>query len=75
MFTVIKGDGTSARPCNRHQKIVETARHIEQHARAGRLGIGQTLAKALTPIERAFVTERMFRNGLREEIVVRVLAP
>ncbi|MBD5802804.1 hypothetical protein AZOA_22340 [Azoarcus sp. Aa7] len=75
MLTVIDGDGAGARPSNRHKKILETARHIERHVRSGHFSVGQTLAKALTPIERAFVTERMFRNGFGEDIVVRVLAP
>ncbi|NMG28175.1 hypothetical protein [Aromatoleum evansii] len=75
MLTVIDGNGAGMRPANRHQKILETARHIEQHVRAGHFNVGQSLAQALTPIERAVVTERLFRNGFGEDIVVRVLAP
>ena len=74
MLTVIEGDGAGARPADRHKKILETAHSIERHVLAGRFGIGQSLAQALTPIERAFVTERMFRHGIREDVVVRVLA-
>lgn len=75
MLTVIEGNGAGARPVNRHKKILETAHRIEHHVLAGHFSVGQTLARALTPIERALVTERMFRNGFGEDVVVRVLAP
>lgn len=74
MFTVINCGGTGVRPTNRHKQILETAHRIERHVLAGHFSIGQTLAKSLTPIERALVTERMFRNGFGEDVVVRVLA-
>lgn len=74
MLVVINCDGKGERPANRHKAILETARRIQRHVRAGHVDVGQALARTLTPIERALVTEQMFRNGFGEDIVVRVLA-
>ncbi|HJV24864.1 MAG TPA: hypothetical protein VJ673_04215 [Aromatoleum sp.] len=75
MLTVIDGDGTEPRPQNHHQQLLDTIHEIERLVIAGQLGNGQSLASEFTPIERAFVTERMFRDGFEEEILVKVLVP
>jgi hypothetical protein len=75
MFTVIEGDGVEPRPENHHQHLLETVHEIERLVVAGQLGTGQSLANDFTPIERAFATERMFRDGFEEEVLVKVLVP
>lgn len=75
MLKVINGDGAETRPSNRHQHLLETIHEIERLVSAGQLGHGQTLASDFSPIERAFVTERMFRDGFEEGILVKILAP
>jgi hypothetical protein len=75
MLTVINGDGAESRPHNRHQHLLETIHEIERLVAAGQLVTGHSLASEFTPIERAFVTERMFRDGFEEELLVKVLVP
>nr|WP_156822314.1 hypothetical protein [Azoarcus sp. KH32C] len=75
MFTVINGDGAEPRPENHHQNLLETVHEIERLVVAGQLRTGQSLASEFTPIERAFATEQMFRDGFEEEILVKVLVP
>lgn len=74
MLQVIEGSGAGERPARRHKAILQTVRRIERHMLDGNLGEGRLLARNLTPIERAFVTERLFRIGFGEDLVVRVLA-
>ena len=73
MLTVIDGDGIGPRPDHQHKKILETAQQIEQQVLAGHLDTGQSLARTLNPIERAVVTDKMFRDGFDEDLLLQVL--
>ncbi|WP_041657948.1 hypothetical protein [Azoarcus sp. KH32C] len=75
MLTVITGGRTDVPPHDHHRHLLQAVHDIERLVATGFLGYSRTLAYKFSPIERAYVTEKMLRDGFDVALVAKVLLP